>query len=169
MEKKKKKISVLTVEEGTKFKTHGNAKIGKKHKMPYLEYCRFVLETNATLPASKKMTDPMLCKLIATEYSKHDSIADKFKLTNPDAPRNMIYLRLDYNNGKLVTRKGPPKTAELVSFQYDEKGFILDPRYADPTHMSVETIKKRIETVMKRRKKWEEKHVKNLKDQQQMK
>jgi hypothetical protein len=109
--------------------------VGKKFKLNFSEFVYQLFFLNSTqLPRSKKMTDGEIARQILIEFSHIKKRQEQF--TNPD--RLTIHLlRNDYNYGRLLRKKGPPK---VKCFCFDEDGDPINPRYAYPVKLAKEEI-----------------------------
>jgi hypothetical protein len=118
-------------------------------------------------PKHKKLTDAQLAKTLETEFANHPELKKRFDVKNPKAHDEIRTLRGWYNQGKVVIRMGPPEVKHY-SFEYDEKGFIIDPVYKDPTPMAAKKIKLKQDRAVKKREKWEAKKQKRLEEQSEL-
>lgn len=126
----------------------GDAKLGKKHKMPYTHFVHSLFAMNAQL---KKMTDAEIVRQIRLEYPTRD-FKDRFK-DEMSQRKEMARLRSFYNAGTLVPSFGPPE-AHLTAFYYDIDGHACNPRYSTPRRLSLTKIKEIQFKTGERRKRW---------------
>ena len=109
--------------------------VGKKFKLNYCEFVYQLFSMNSTqLPRSRKMTDGEIARQILVEFGHIEKFRERFQ--NPD--RLTIHLlRNDYNYGRLLRKKGPPK---VKCFCFDEEGDPVNPRYAYPRKLTKEEM-----------------------------
>lgn len=109
--------------------------VGKKFKLNFSEFVYNLFYLNSTqLPRSRKMTDGEIARQILTEFGHIEKHKEKF--SNPD--RLTIHLlRNDYNYGRLLRKKGPPK---VKCFCFDDDGDAINPRYAFPKKLTKDEI-----------------------------
>lgn len=109
--------------------------VGKKFRLNFSEFVYQLFYLNSTqLPRSKKMTDGEIARQILVEFGHVQKYREKFE--NPN--RLTIHLlRNDYNYGRLLRKKGPPK---VKCFSFDDDGDPINPRYAFPRKLTKEEI-----------------------------
>lgn len=116
-------------------------KVGKNFKLGFTNFISKLFQINEVNPRSKKMTDAEIARQIRAEYSHDPKILARFDPNRDDLSLIVSTYRSEFNRGRLVQSSPPPKP-EMVSFQYDENGDAVNPRFMIPRPYSEEEKRK---------------------------